>query len=44
MHLWRAVDGEGEVPDVLVQKRRNKRVLLKLMRKLLWNQGVLQIR
>ncbi len=24
MHLWRAVDDGGEVPDVLVQKRRNK--------------------
>ena len=25
MYLWRAVDGEGTVLDVLVQKRRNKR-------------------
>jgi transposase-like protein len=25
MYLWRAVDGEGAVLDVLVQKRRNKR-------------------
>ena len=25
MYLWRAVDGEGELLDVLVQKRRNKR-------------------
>lgn len=24
MYLWRAVDDEGEVADVLVQKRRNK--------------------
>jgi len=32
MYLWRAVDGEGEVLDVLVQKRRNKRAALKLMR------------
>ena len=40
MYLWRAVDGEGTVLDVLVQKRRNKRVALKLMRKLLRNQGV----
>ena len=37
MYLWRAVDGEGEVLDVLVQKRRNKRAALKLMRKLLRN-------
>jgi len=40
MYLWRAVDGEGAVLDVLVQKRRNKRAALKLMRKLLKNQGV----
>jgi len=41
MYLWRAVDGEGEVLDVLVQKRRNKRAALKLLRKLLQNQGTL---
>ena len=40
MYLWRAVDGEGEVLDVLVQKRRNKLPALNLMRKLLKNQGV----
>jgi putative transposase len=34
-YLWRAVDSEGEVLDVLVQSRRNKRAALKLMRKLL---------
>ena len=44
MYLWRAVDGEGEVLDVLVQRRRNKRAALKLMRKLLGNQGVRPIR
>jgi len=44
MYLWRAVDGEGEVLDILVQKRRNKRAALKLMRKLLRNQGVRPIR
>jgi transposase-like protein len=38
--LWRAVDDEGEVLDVLVQKRRNKHAALKLLRKLLRNQGV----
>ncbi len=32
-YLWRAVDAEGEVLDVLVQSRRNKHAL-KLMRKL----------
>ena len=40
MYLWRAVDEEGEVLDLLVQKRRNKRAASKLMRKLLKNQGV----
>jgi transposase-like protein len=28
MYLWRAVDDEGEVLDVLVQKRRNKAAAL----------------
>ena len=37
MYLWRAVDGEGTILDVLVQKRRNKQAALKLMRKLLKN-------
>ena len=41
MYLWRAVDGEGEVLDVLVQKRRNKRATLKLLRKLRQHQGAL---
>jgi putative transposase len=40
MYLWRAVDDEGEVLDMLVQKRRNKHAALKLLRKLLKNQGV----
>ena len=35
MYLWRAVDAEGEVLDVLVQAKRNKHAALKLMRKLL---------
>ena len=39
MYLWRAVDCEGEVLDVLVQSRRNKRAAMKLMRKLLKSQG-----
>jgi transposase-like protein len=38
--LWRAVDDEGEVLDMLVQKRRNKAAALKLFRKLLRNQGI----
>ncbi|MGA8292327.1 MAG: DDE-type integrase/transposase/recombinase, partial [Rhodoplanes sp.] len=32
-YLWRAVDAEGEVLDVLVQSKRDKRAALKLMRK-----------
>jgi putative transposase len=39
VYLWRAVDAEGEVLDVLVQKRRNKHAALKLMRKLLKKYG-----
>jgi putative transposase len=39
MYLWRAVDHEGEILDVLVQPRRDRRAALKLMRKLLRMQG-----
>ena len=39
MYLWRAVDGEGEVLDVLVQARRDKAAALRPMRKLLREQG-----
>jgi putative transposase len=35
MYLWRAVDHEGEVLDMLVQRRRDSRAALRLMRKLL---------
>ena len=38
-YLWRAVDDEGEVLEVLTQSRRNKRAALNLMRKLLKKQG-----
>ncbi len=41
MYLWRAVDSEGEMLDVLVQKRRDRRAALKLMRRLLKKQGFL---
>jgi transposase-like protein len=37
--LWRAVDDEGEVLDLLVQRRRDKNAVVKLMRKLLKKQG-----
>ena len=39
MYLWRAVDDEGEVLDVLVQRRRDKSAARKLMRKLLKKHG-----
>ena len=37
--LWCAVDNEGEVLDFLGQPRRNAKVAIKLMRKLLKKQG-----
>jgi putative transposase len=40
MYLWRAVDDEGEVLDILVQARRDKVAALRLMRRLLKNQGL----
>src|SRR5271163_1747576 len=39
MYLWRAVDHEGEILDMLVQRRRDKRAAVRLMRKLLRKQG-----
>jgi putative transposase len=39
MYLWRAVDHEGEVLDMLIQRRRDTRAALRLMRKLLKKQG-----
>src|SRR6202047_3019326 len=39
MYLWRAVDHEGEILDVLLQGRRDRRAAVKLMRKLLRKQG-----
>ena len=37
--LWRAVDRDGIVLDVLVQSRRDKRAAERLLRKLLKRQG-----
>src|SRR3954469_16740977 len=37
--LWRAVDQDGLVLDVLVQRRRGKRAAKRLLRKLLKGQG-----
>jgi transposase-like protein len=41
LYLWRAVDDEGEVLDLLVQRRRDKQAAIRLMRKLLRKTGIL---
>ena len=40
-YLWRAVDDEGEVLDIIVQARRDRKAALKLLRRLLKRQGYL---
>ncbi|RYE64782.1 MAG: IS6 family transposase [Oxalobacteraceae bacterium] len=40
MYLWRAVDDEGEVLDLVVQPQRDTAAALKLLRRLLRNQPV----
>jgi putative transposase len=39
MYVWRAVDSEGEVLEILVQPQRDKVAALRLLRKLLRRQG-----
>jgi transposase-like protein len=39
-YLWRAVDDEGEVLDLVVQRRRDTEAALRLVRRLLNNQPV----
>ncbi|WP_425277535.1 DDE-type integrase/transposase/recombinase [Methylobacterium nodulans] len=39
LSLWRAVDAEGEVLDLLVQSKRGKKAALKLLRKLIKKQA-----
>jgi transposase-like protein len=39
MYMWRAVDSEGEVLEILVQPQRDKAAALRLIRKLLRRQG-----
>src|SRR5262249_733954 len=39
MYMWRAVDAEGEVLEILVQPRRDKVAAIRLLRKLLRRQG-----
>ncbi len=38
-YLWRAVDEDGDVLDILVQSRRNRRAAMRFFRKLLKRQG-----
>jgi putative transposase len=38
-YLWRAVDEDGDVLDILVQSRRNRRAAVRFFRKILKNQG-----
>ena len=40
LYVWRAVDSEGEILDILVQPRRDRAAAFKLMRKLLKKQGI----
>ena len=40
VYLWRAVDDEGTVLDIVVQSRRNKKAAMRLLRKLLKNNGI----
>ncbi len=40
MYLWRAVDDEGEVLDLVVQRRRDTEAALRLLKRLLNNQPV----
>jgi transposase-like protein len=39
MYMWRAVDSEDEVLEILVQPQRDKVAALRLLRKLLRHQG-----
>ena len=38
-YLWRAVDQDGDVIDILVQSRRDRRAAERFLRKLLKGQG-----
>ena len=40
VYLWRAVDDEGTVLDIVVQARRNKKAAMRLLRKLLKNNNI----
>lgn len=38
--IWRAVEDEGEVMDIIVRKRRDAGAALRVLRRLLKNQNV----
>jgi putative transposase len=38
LYLWRAVDQDGDVLDILVQKRKNKGAAVRLFKKLMQGQ------
>ena len=40
VYLWRAIDDEDTILDIVVQKRRNTKAATRLLRKLLRNQGI----
>ncbi len=40
MYLWRAVDDEGEVLDLVVQRRRDTEAAMRLLKRLLHNQPI----
>lgn len=40
MYLWRAVDDEGEVLDLVVQHRQDSEAALRFLNRLLYNQPV----
>jgi hypothetical protein len=40
LYVWRAVDSEGEILDILVEARQDHKAALKLMRKVLKKQGI----
>lgn len=40
VYLWRAVDDEGTVLDIVIQSRRNTKSAIRLLRKFLKNQGI----
>ena len=43
MYSWRAVDSEGEVLDLLVQRRRDTAAAVKLLRNLMKKQGLRRV-